>query len=354
MSNKKITVQQIADELGLSRTTVSKVLNHAEGISEKTVSRVLKKARELQYKSFADNSFADNTPSGNTLSGDSNTMPRGNISLLAHVLPDNFHMASALMLSLEQALGQAGFSLTLHTVSDQNIVSCTLPNSFYIDNTEAVICLELFDRSYSEMLCSLGKPVLFSDIYSDFRQGDINADVIMMENRNRVFHMIDEIIKKNSLTSVGFVGDPGHCLSFRERYCGFLTAAEANHMPAAEKYSITGEDTLFSDDNWLLEQLKAVRQPDLFFCANDILATRLLSCLSRLNRSVPKDVLLCGFDGTPALSAVNPGLTTIVTPGREMGIVMAGLLALKIKNPGLPNTYIRMDTRIRYGASTRT
>ena len=53
MIKERVTVQDIADALGLSRTTVSKALNGAPNMPEKTVDRVLNKAKELNYKQFS-------------------------------------------------------------------------------------------------------------------------------------------------------------------------------------------------------------------------------------------------------------------------------------------------------------
>ena len=50
---KRVTIQDIADELGLSRNTVSKALNNSEGLAEATRTRIIQKAMEMGYKQFA-------------------------------------------------------------------------------------------------------------------------------------------------------------------------------------------------------------------------------------------------------------------------------------------------------------
>ena len=56
MSKEKITIQYIADSLGLSRNTVSKALNNNPAIPDETRNKVIKKAIEMKYKQFT---FAD-------------------------------------------------------------------------------------------------------------------------------------------------------------------------------------------------------------------------------------------------------------------------------------------------------
>lgn len=50
---KKVTIQDIAEELGISRNTVSKAINNAEGLAEVTRARILQKATEMGYKQFS-------------------------------------------------------------------------------------------------------------------------------------------------------------------------------------------------------------------------------------------------------------------------------------------------------------
>ena len=50
---KRVTIQDIADELGVSRNTVSKAINNADGLSEATREKILRKAIEMGYKHFS-------------------------------------------------------------------------------------------------------------------------------------------------------------------------------------------------------------------------------------------------------------------------------------------------------------
>ena len=50
---RRITIQDIADELGVSRNTVSKAINNADGLAEATRKRILQKATEMGYKQFS-------------------------------------------------------------------------------------------------------------------------------------------------------------------------------------------------------------------------------------------------------------------------------------------------------------
>lgn len=351
MGRNKTTVQDIADSLGYSRTTVSKVLNNSAGVSEKTRSIVLARAKSLNYKAFQEFS----SPAARDASADGSVRMTGNIALFLRVVPDSFHMSSYLMMSLEQALGKIGYSMSLHLITDSNLQNLSLPASFHPLNVDAIFCLELYDKSYCEFVCTLGKPVLFSDIYSSFRQGDLAADVLVADNYTASVKLYSSIIEERHPGTIGFLGDPNHCLSFYDRYKGFLFVVEnygmAEHFM---EHSVIDEDRLFLDEVWLQDRLSSIELPDLLVCANDILAMKTLTCLDKMGKKVPDDVMVCGYDGTPAISALNSSLTTIIAPSEQMGIMAAEILSHKIKNPTLPNMMITMNSKISKNVTTGT
>ncbi|GJM72711.1 hypothetical protein HMSSN036_49270 [Paenibacillus macerans] len=91
MAKEKVTIQDIADALGISRNTASKALNGSESIPAETRNKVIRKAIELKYKQFA---FMD---SDSFLSKSS-----GNIALLTENLPNTSHFGSTLISGLEK------------------------------------------------------------------------------------------------------------------------------------------------------------------------------------------------------------------------------------------------------------
>lgn len=349
MRKKGATVQDIADALRLSRTTVSKALNRHDTIPQKTIETVLAKAAELQYKQFA---FLDITKAKIAGKG---SQHNGTFAMLAHVMPDKFHIGSSLMTHLEQEISQEGYSLTIHILKDDDIRGLQLPNNFSLDHVDAIICMELFDKAYSQMLCTLGKPVLFTDMFADTSYHDLNADLLMMENRYNTEKMVSAVLQENNLSSAGFIGDIHHCLSFYERWEGFCSAMAKCGRSVREKHNIIDEDdSLYGDDLWLTRQLENMPAlPELFVCANDSLALHILSVLKSMGISVPDQVLLCGFDDMPEARIIEPQLTTVHIPRNSMGILAAQRLLSKITNPALPCTTTYVQTKVKFRASTK-
>ena len=347
MPKKKTTIQDIANSLGFSRVTVSKALRNSADVSEKTKEIVLNRAKLMGYKTFQSDPLPDAFPSESAASINKS------IALFLHMIPDSFHMASYFVMSLEQALGKIGYSLSLHLITDYELSNQLLPASFHIQNTDAILALEIFNRNYCEFLCTLGKPILFSDIYSTFTQGDLSADILVADNYTASVKLYSSVIEDCKPKSIGFLGDPDYSLSFQDRFKGFLSVTQKYGFSDSYKnHSIISNIQNFQNDIWMQNKFKTLEIPNLLVCANDILAMKALTCLERLNIKVPDEVMVCGYDGTPAISSLYPALTTIIAPSEEMGIMAAEIISHKIKNPQLPNMIITMNSKIKKNRTT--
>lgn len=336
----KVTVQDIADALNLSRTTVSKVLNNSPSVSDATRIMVLEKAKELGYRVWAMPEAADEEKSSTEFK---------HFALVMHAIPGGNHMGTVVIPSMDQKLRQVGYSLITIAVSDEEYDTMSLPPILYNSQIKAIVCLEVFNPEYSRLLCTLGKPVLFVDACADFLQQGIDADLLLMESRYSTNDMLTSLIHKHKLKTMGFVGDSNHCFSFRERFEAFRQTALQEQIEY-EPYSIIDDDAFYGDIDWLKQQLEAIKQlPELFFCANDFLAVATIHALEAMGKHVPEDVMVCGFDGMPSITWPLNQLTTIVTPTNQLGTYAAVIPLWKIKNSESARsvTYLKTDLLFR-------
>lgn len=347
MSKERVTVQDIADSLGLSRTTVSKVLNGAPNMPSHTISAVLNKAREMNYKQFSYLQAIQNI-------GKEDFPPKGGtFALLANFLPEHFHIASAIIASLEQEISTYGYSLTIHMLKPGDIASLQLPPNFRPEQADAILAIEIFSIEYSRMLASLGKPLLFFDSCYHPEAEPLDANILLMESRNNVFRMLSHVLSRERIQHMGFIGDYKHCISFHERYEGYKDALTLYNLPYEEQYCITQDDFLFQKPDFLEVELKKMNKfPDMFCCANDLLAWKTISALKSMNLEVPGDILICGFDDTAVLNAMDSPLTTVTTPSQEMGIMAAQILLSRVNNPSLPPSTVYLNSKVQIRSST--
>ena len=102
------------------------------------------------------------------------------------------------------------------------------------------------------------------------------------------------------------------------------------------------------------EALKALTDlPDVFICANDFVAEDAIYALRRLGKSVPEDILFCGFDDSPNSRIMTPTLTTVHIHTQVMAIAAMHLLFSRIEEPSLDFRIMHTETELIYRDSTR-
>ena len=104
----------------------------------------------------------------------------------------------------------------------------------------------------------------------------------------------------------------------------------------------------------MLASLSALSElPDLFICANDFIAVDAIQILRKLDKSVPEDILIAGFDDAPESRIVTPALTTVHIHTQIMAYTAAHLLITRIKEPSLDYRIVHTETELIYRDSTR-
>lgn len=347
MIKKKVTIQDIADELGISRNTVSKAINNAEGIADATREKIIQKAIEMGYKQFsyvsAVAAVAENK------AGNKSQTPgfQGEVALFTTIFLDQSHFASLMLDKFHRELSLLGYTLNTHRINEEDLRACRLPITFIPERISAVICIEVFDSDYADMICSLGIPVLFVDgPIKPFGEA-VHADQLIMNNTDEIACFVRGMLDKG-YRRIGFLGDYYHCQSFFERYCAFRRSMFLANIPVEEKYII--RNTFPSDLTETLQELDEL--PDLFLCANDFAAFDALRALEALGKSVPEDVMLCGFDDCAESRVCHPPLTTIHIHTQVMAFTAVQLLISRIEEPSLDYRIVHTQTDLIEREST--
>lgn len=346
MKKKRVTMQDIADELGISRNTVSKAINNTGSISAKAKNMVFRKAKELGYKEFS-------------LFVSSQTELKINhdreIALFTCSIPGTQHLSSTLLDSFQKKISQYGYRLTIYLLRESVISECSLPENFNAKNTDGILVLELFNKKYTDFLCSQNIPTLFVDSYANAVYENIPSDIMYVESKNSSFCMVNHLLD-NGCEKIGFVGDYLHCQSFFDRWNAFSDAMKRRRHMDFEKYSITDSDSSpYGDDSWLAKRIMELEEiPDAFFCANDFLAVCIIKALKKLPPVFSRpSIKVTGFDNSPESRIIDPALTTATIYGHEMGYLATDILLRRIKYPEIPYTTTYSATDIVYRDSSK-
>ncbi|WP_044916296.1 LacI family DNA-binding transcriptional regulator [Butyrivibrio sp. WCE2006] len=345
----KVTLQDIADALGLSRNTVSKAINNTGVLAESTRQKVLEKAIEMGYKQF---SYANSVSEiKNPLI--SKAKASGEIALLTGRFLNNSHFASTMLDKFQHEVSLLGYSLTMHRVDANNITDLSLPISFRPENTKAIVCIEMFDHTYCETLCNLNIPVLMIDAPVASFWKPLNADILLMDNFSSIYTVVNDMSKKG-ISKIGFVGQVTHCRSFYERFIAFREALYINNLAFEDKYCLSEVHPHDSDyREYLYSALENMKElPEMFICANDFVALDLLYGLKKMGIECPHDIKLFGFDDSPESKIITPSLSTSHIHSQIIGYSAANLVMSRIEQPDLNYRITYTETDLIYRDST--
>ena len=212
MANK-VTIQDIADALGVSRNTVSKAINNTGILADATREKVLAKAVEMGYKQF---SYASSVSDILGSTPEKEPLKTGEFALFIGNFLDNSHFASTMLDKFQHEITGLGYSMTMHRVTSDNLRDLTFPASFNKERTVGIICVEMFNLKYCEMLGCLDLPLLFVDGPVESHEKQLAGDILMMDNSSGIYQLISNM-KARGIKKIGFVGQANHCRSFFEK-----------------------------------------------------------------------------------------------------------------------------------------
>ena len=343
---KRVTLQDIADELGISRNTVSKAINNSDGIAASTRDKILQKAVEMGYKQF---SYVNSILG----SDDINSLPasqqyQGEIALMTSAFLSQSHFASTMLDKFQREISQAGYTMNTHRVTKENLRTMTFPYTFRKDLVKAVICIEMFDYDYDNMICELDIPVLFVDGPVKRDGYSLPADQLYMDNTTEITRFVNVMLAAGK-KRIGFVGNYNHCQSFYERYSAFRMAMLMAEVPVDERYVFCNNRV-----EEIIESISELEElPDVFICANDFIAGDLFRGLFSIGKIVPDDVMILGFDNSPESRIMRPSLSTFHIHTQVMAITAMQLLISRRNEPSLDARVVHTETELILRDSTR-
>ena len=346
----KVTIQDIANELQLSRNTVSKAINNTGVLADATREKILRKAAEMGYKQFA---YLPLFQEDTAKAAEHSILPsdKREIAMLTTQFLSSSHFSSMMLDRFQSEIDHLHSGMTIHRISPIELKEKKLPSSLNIQCTAGIICIEVFDYDYAQMLCDLDVPLLFVDTPVMDMRPPLKADRLYMENRieiqNAVAHMVQRGKKR-----ISFAGDKNHCQSFFERYMAYKDAVE--YFGLTEGLSTCAMPS--GQQNYPVSLYETIRRfktmPDAFVCANDFVAMDLVKALNELGYSVPDDIWVCGFDDSQEASYFAPRLTSIHIHGQIMGYTAANLLMTRIEEPSLNYRTVYTETNLILREST--
>lgn len=335
-----VYINEIADKLGLSRNTVSKVINDKSGVAEKTRQLVLQTAINMGYKKF---SISDSK------------IPKQdyyNISVLVNN-PEFSQFWLKMINTIATELRVTNNNFVYNYVMINSSKSFILPSIILNKEVSGVIVINIYDDETIDLIAQTGIPAVYYDTTVSTISKRIGADIILTEGESTIYQITKHIIEKG-ITKFGFIGDITYSRTIYERFKGFKQALKHNNLPLDYSMCLTkGTSNNFYDPNELEQSLDLIENmPEAFICANDIIAYMTIKYLKQKGIKTPDDVYISGFDNIQESLTKENSLTTVDVDVEYIGKKLVKLILERIDNPSKPYEYTRIYTEPIFRKST--
>lgn len=320
---KQITIKDIARELGISVSTVSRALKDNPEISKATKEMVRESARRLNYKP---NLMASN------LRTNKNTT-------LGVIIPEvNHHFFASVLDGIEQAANEAGYSILIcqsHENMEKEIQNVqTLLHSRVAGMLVGVSKETMHLHHLQEVLNSNTPLVLF-----DRPCPSLQCDQVVSDDYAGAYSAVVHLIQTGCKRILYFSSSMNLEVAHR-RYQGWRNALQKHGLWHSTDDIIIADTRELAIEE-LPKQMNADQRPDAIFCVNDHCASGVLYAAQKLGLRVPEDLSICGFSDAPLARITTPMLTTVEQHGTEIGThAMQALLRKLNGDTRTPHTEI--------------
>ncbi|WP_249436014.1 LacI family DNA-binding transcriptional regulator [Paenibacillus sp. Marseille-Q4541] len=330
MTKPKITMQDIADHLQISKNSVSQALSGKDGVSEETRKLVIQTADALGYiytgsrkKSFDQESSYTNTGSIALVATDFAFSQRG--------------FFGEIYLTVEQEVQRGGKKLLIQSISQQMMNEGTLPPFIEQKEVDGILILSHLSTEYMNKLIQTGIPA----VLIDHHHPDVQADAILTNNRFSAYHVVKYLYELGH-RKIGYIGNISFSPSYYERLEGYHLAHHDLGMEVHPEWII--KDAL-EDQEFIATRLRDLQhQPTAWFCVNDGLGFFVNSALYNQGYQVPTDISIVSFDNGQLSRLATPSTTTMAVDLTLFGKKAVRQLFWRIKNPESPYMEMLLPT----------
>lgn len=335
MESRRPTSADVAALAGVSRTTVSFVLNGRDtSISPATRARVLQAARQLGYHPHA--------PARQLAGGRSHTL-----GLVVRQSPEQIAgdaLLAETLRGLTAAARSSGFRVIVEAIDGGDTAYADLLRSRRVDGL--IVSGPRSDDPDLKAAVKEGFPVVLQGSLPGVRVPSVDVDNVAGA-RGAVEHLIGQGNRR-----IGCITNaPLAYTAARERVDGWRGAMRDAGLDAPDAWL---EEAAFDAPSGARAAVRLLaRVPDLeaLFIASDVVALGAIGALRASGRRVPEDLSVVGFDDVPLAAFFDPPLTTVHLPAYELGHAAGVALLDRISEPTVPGRTL-LPTELVVRAST--
>lgn len=335
MNKGQITIKDIASELGISPSTVSKALKGHRDISSSTKLAVKQLAEKWNYK-----------PDQVALS-----LKSGLSKTIGVIVPEIVHYFFSTVISgIEDLAYDSGYHVMFCQSSEsyaREVKAIETLLSSRVDGILVSVSKETENCDHFRKILEKGIPLVFFDRICE----KIDTDRVIVDDENGAFEAVSHLIEFGCKNIIHLSGPPNLSIS-RKRKEGYMRALAEKGMKTDEASIIRCDSR---DEAALIVPglLNRINRPDGFFAVNDLTAAATMKIVQDMGYHVPDDIAVVGFTSGLISDITNPTLTSIEQHGYLIGKEAARLLIDRLeKKHNLPSQTKIIKTELVIKGST--
>lgn len=309
IKDKKITIEDVAQYVGVGIATVSRAINNSDGISQKTKEKVLAAVEEL---GFVPNSFAQNMKVRRTMQ-------------IALAVPDIRNaFVPEVAYAVEQAAKQYGYCVIQINTLGNARSELELLKEIKKLHVDGLIILPLaYPKTLKEQINKANLPISIIN-YGKKLGDDIKADIVSMSTQEG--KLVMQHLQQIGCTRIAYAGAMKNIIE--ERFFAYEDAID--HVDPALVYF--GEDFSLETGIRAADHFYSLPQlPDAIYAGNDMVAIGLINRFKELGVSIPKEMAIVGIDNIWWGTVISPKLSTVSIMNTEVAKMATELLMQRIQ-----------------------
>lgn len=327
---KKVTIQDIAAELGLSRNTVAKALNGGL-VSPSTRQAVVQKAWQMGYPKL-DERMIDEVKSSYR------RINTGIILVLSKPLQSVFW--NKILAGISTAVSGEGYRMQLHVVDEEDYDGEAV-RRLIADDVKGIIFLSVFPIEFVKGVSKAGLPMTFfnSPVYAHeyIELGDVvNVDGFYSMNR-----LTDYVINNKGCSKLAYIGYAEGSRMVQARYLGFLSACSQNFINVDESLQFTHPSNQVSFSYAMVDEVikNMPYMPDAIICEDDEVAKNVALALLHRDAKAVQKMVITGFNNVIEPDFFKKDILTVEVRMEELGKRLVKSVIDRAKNPSMDITF---------------
>jgi DNA-binding LacI/PurR family transcriptional regulator len=301
MDRGRVTIKDIARELGISPSTVSKALKGHPDISSATKKAVKELVEKWNYKP---------DPIALSLKG-------GQGRTIGVIVPEIVHYFFSTVISgIEDLAYDSGYNVMFcqsNESYEREVKAVETLLTSRVDGILVSLSKVTGNFEHFRKIIKAGIPLVFFDRICD----ELETDRVIVDDEQGAFDAVEHLIRTGCSNIIHLCG-PRNLLIGKNRKEGYIRALKEHNLPVGEE-NIISCDTAEDAQKVVPELLKRKRLPDGIFAVNDLTAAEAMKIIKLNGFRVPDDISIVGFTSGMISDLTDPPLTSVQQHGYSVG-----------------------------------